>query len=1684
MSQRGMMKDGSLSKSPEFKEREAQYVNTQSKAFKNWANYYLKERNLHIENLDKDLTDGVLLINLVEVLTGRSVGKYTHKPKLKVQKINNINLALGAIRSSRATNITASAEEIHDGNSKPLLGLMWTLVHEFQLQASDEETGKSTGPSDALGGLREWLANEIDREPYNLSFNASTIRNDFTSSFKDGKVLSYLVHRARPGLIDLNSVNQGSAADNLKRAMALAEKELNIPVLLEVEDFLQGTDERMLATYVSYFRNLIRNNREVAEIASAVSQTQGRVDDISQKQEKTNQELEENKKKMRELEEMVRKLSADGGDKDKLKDKYQKKIKELEEEISALKQTNRDSDRAHALELESLKNKIESLKDKRDAAAEAAQRQIRDAEDKARSAQQTLIQVEEQYARIKRDNEGVKRRLSDADGALDKQLQASEELLRKLQERDREVEKLTEEKKQLEKRAKAGWDAKQKSDEECAESKKHYKEKKQKLKAAKEALEKDKQELSMQLEKMKLSGGDAAKELKQEKAKRKIAETDLERERSRNAEEKDESLRKVRRLEDRVAELETDVADKDKELKRKLQALDKGTGMAQSLHSELDKVKAKLAEAISEKDAATEAEEIQLRENEKLKVALDEAREKLDREKKRRKTVEIQRSSDKDWEAEVAALQAKIAQLESDKEAQRLKIVKIEGERDELKSKIQKLEHAAEKNEVTAKELAEDKARLEAANQELEAQRAGMVAATATVEGEKERLRKEKEALESKMKEIAEAKRVEEERVNELDKKLVGLEQINDRNNSKIASLEAKVNELEKSEDKMKELAVQVNVLKEENTKNDATITDLEQKLRAKEAADDEVIQDLERKLREKDAAVATEDSELAGQVSALQADKDRLALEVADKDERVKELEKTADDLVKEYEKEKQRADDLEKELEGQREHKDQQDKRSTLRADKDVKRKLKEMQEQKEEVEVKNKELEEKVEELTEAQAKVRVEVDEVKSKLDKAKRKKARMRLELDRERIKARDVERERMQERNAAEAKVLEEELLRAQKQSHEQLSAAEERIQRDTERIRFLESQVQALEHEAEKTKEQLVKLHALEEELTELKRKVEEDKKVKNITKVEQQVQEKSEAVMDELEFELEEEEANAPEDDAINVNKKEDTLTYQELCELRQELELRLDEEQANNNERELRYKKELEKLRQELEMERKEVIRLEVQLDKASAAKEVDVDNVRQQMTEKVEVLKQELKQVKESEKIAESRVRELEGQTEKLQLEKANEVREAKLSRKATNDYRLIMEVEELIRQLYFHRGAAIQFDEIEEEHRENVKFVEIVNDLRKQVDHVIEDTTDNYYRDPIPSAANADNVRDYVLKLRKFREDVKRERNDFARACNKLGTQYENKSVLEQDVTRWKETLLRIVQEEEETITPDNKQLLEDMEEVRRLLRDDDSQRDEVRAYRKDKVFARLNVEKKIDDLRKFIVEELHFNENKRLRDLLMDLKDANRRLQASTFRSVMHQTFYISREQRARIAKVVGLMIQHFRVLFKEHATSTVNEQVHPMVRRPIGYLERRGIRSKDILGAVRVPPANKVQDLKDGFYSGEAMDIPEDTDPYVVGELLKEYFRDLKKPLCTYKRYESFDRVNDMPSAKQLRELRACIDDLPKVRRATLTVLIGFLHKVKALSNVNGMPSEKLAEVFGPLLLRPLQDR
>ena len=64
------------------------------------------------------------------------------------------------------------------------------------------------------------------------------------------------------------------------------------------------------------------------------------------------------------------------------------------------------------------------------------------------------------------------------------------------------------------------------------------------------------------------------------------------------------------------------------------------------------------------------------------------------------------------------------------------------------------------------------------------------------------------------------------------------------------------------------------------------------------------------------------------------------------------------------------------------------------------------------------------------------------------------------------------------------------------------------------------------------------------------------------------------------------------------------------------------------------------------------------------------------------------------------------------------------------------------------------------------------------------------------------------------------------------------------------------------------------------------------------------------------------------------------------------------------------------------------------------------------------------------------------------------------------------------------MAPSRALEELQLAIEELPKVRRATLAHLITFLAKVSRFAEDNQMDSAKLADIFGPLLLRPFREK
>jgi len=226
---------------------------TQIKTFTNWINNKLAMKGYKsITNLDTDLSTGERLIELLEIIGGESLGRYNKNPKLRLQRIENVNKALEFIKS-RGVNLTnIGAEDIVDSNPKLILGLIWTIILRFTIAEISEEG------LNAKEGLLLWCQRQTS------SYKPDVNVKDFTFSWKDGLALCALIHHNRPDLLNYHALDKNDAKGNLSKAFEVAEKELNIPKLLDAEDFVDvpKPDERSVMTYVAqYFHAFSAQNK-------------------------------------------------------------------------------------------------------------------------------------------------------------------------------------------------------------------------------------------------------------------------------------------------------------------------------------------------------------------------------------------------------------------------------------------------------------------------------------------------------------------------------------------------------------------------------------------------------------------------------------------------------------------------------------------------------------------------------------------------------------------------------------------------------------------------------------------------------------------------------------------------------------------------------------------------------------------------------------------------------------------------------------------------------------------------------------------------------------------------------------------------------------------------------------------------------------------------------------------------------------------------------------------------------------------------------------------------------------------------------------------------------------------------------------------------------------------------------
>ncbi|XP_072250889.1 plectin isoform X4 [Leuresthes tenuis] len=224
---------------PNFVEDERDRV--QKKTFTKWVNKHLIKAQRHVTDLYEDLRDGHNLISLLEVLSGETLPR--EKGRMRFHKLQNVQIALDFLKHRQVKLVNIRNDDIADGNPKLTLGLIWTIILHFQI--SDIQINGQSEDMTAKEKLLLWSQRMTD--------NYQGIRCDnFTTSWRDGKLFNAVIHKHYPRLLDMSKVYRQTNLENLEQAFSVAERDLGVTRLLDPEDVdVPHPDEKSIITYVS-----------------------------------------------------------------------------------------------------------------------------------------------------------------------------------------------------------------------------------------------------------------------------------------------------------------------------------------------------------------------------------------------------------------------------------------------------------------------------------------------------------------------------------------------------------------------------------------------------------------------------------------------------------------------------------------------------------------------------------------------------------------------------------------------------------------------------------------------------------------------------------------------------------------------------------------------------------------------------------------------------------------------------------------------------------------------------------------------------------------------------------------------------------------------------------------------------------------------------------------------------------------------------------------------------------------------------------------------------------------------------------------------------------------------------------------------------------------------------------------
>ncbi|XP_076819806.1 filamin-A-like isoform X4 [Clavelina lepadiformis] len=227
---------------------DAPWKQIQKNTFTRWCNEHLKCVQKRIASLETDLSDGLRLIALLEVLSQKKMGKHNKRPNFRQMKLENVSVALKFLERERIKLVSIDSKAIVDGNLKLILGLIWTLILHYSISmpmwdedVEQEEKEKATPKQRLLG----WIQNKIPQMPI----------TNFKGNWQDGTALGALVDNCAPGLCpDWEDWAPENGVENTAEAMKLADEWLGVPQVITPEEITNpNVDELSVMTYLSQF---------------------------------------------------------------------------------------------------------------------------------------------------------------------------------------------------------------------------------------------------------------------------------------------------------------------------------------------------------------------------------------------------------------------------------------------------------------------------------------------------------------------------------------------------------------------------------------------------------------------------------------------------------------------------------------------------------------------------------------------------------------------------------------------------------------------------------------------------------------------------------------------------------------------------------------------------------------------------------------------------------------------------------------------------------------------------------------------------------------------------------------------------------------------------------------------------------------------------------------------------------------------------------------------------------------------------------------------------------------------------------------------------------------------------------------------------------------------------------------